>query len=114
MSNWSNETFAKNLQSYIEKTGKTQREVAEVIGVSAPTFNEWIKGKKMPRMGKVEKLANYFGCEKSDLIEDKEKKPDVGDELSENVKALLEFAKTVPEEQASMVLRVMKSILGDD
>lgn len=114
MPNWSNDIFAQNLQYYIERSGKTQREVAEVIGVSAPTFNEWIKGKKMPRMGKIEKLAQYFGCEKSDLIENKEKKPTEDDGLSEKRKALIDFAKAVPEDKAEMLLRVMKSIVEAD
>lgn len=72
MSNIGNkETMSKNLMHYIEKSGKTQKEVAEVVGVSASTFNEWMKAKKYPRIDKIEKLANYFGILKSDLIEEK-------------------------------------------
>ena len=36
-------------------------------------MNEWVKGKKYPRIDKIEILANYFGILKSDLIEDKTK-----------------------------------------
>ena len=68
---WSKETFAKNLTYYIEKSGKTQREIADHIGVSAPTMSDWAKGKIFPRIDKIEMLANYFGILKSDLIEDK-------------------------------------------
>lgn len=71
MSEWSKETFASNLRYYMEKAGKNQKEMAEIVGVSAPTFNEWIKAKKYPRIDKVETLANYFGILKSDLIEKK-------------------------------------------
>lgn len=48
-----------------------QKDLAEVAGVSAPTFNEWLKAKKYPRIDKIEKLADYFGILKSDLIEEK-------------------------------------------
>lgn len=68
---WSKETFAKNLTYYIEHSGKTQRDVADAIGVSAPTMSDWVNGKMFPRIDKIERLANYFGCLKSDLIEDK-------------------------------------------
>ena len=68
---WSKEVFAKNLKYYMTKTNKNQKEMAAIIGVSAPTFNEWLKGKKYPRIDKVEKLAQYFGILKSDLIEEK-------------------------------------------
>lgn len=68
---WSKDVFAKNLKYYMERSGKNQKEMAAVVGVSAPTFNEWLKGKKFPRIDKIEKLAQYFGILKSDLIEDK-------------------------------------------
>ena len=110
MPNWTNDTFARNLQYYIEKSGKTQREVAEVIGVSAPTFNEWVKGKKLPRMGKIEKLANYFGCEKSDLIEDKEKPTAQDDGLSKDMVELIDELKKLPEDKIQMLLQVARSI----
>ena len=72
MSNeWSKVVFAKNLRKYMEQSRKSQKELAEVVGVSAPTFNDWINGKKFPRIDKIQKLADYFGILKSDLIEEK-------------------------------------------
>lgn len=68
---WSKRVFAQNLQRYISEAGKTQKEIADIIGVSAPTFNEWVSGKKFPRIDKIQKLADYFGILKSDLIEEK-------------------------------------------
>ena len=72
MSNLGNkEVMAKNLNYYLEKCGKTQKEIAEVIGVPTSTFNNWMKGLKYPRIDKIEMLANYFGILKSDLIEER-------------------------------------------
>ena len=68
---WSKQVFSKNLRKYMASSGKTQKELAEIVGVTAPTFNEWIKGKKFPRIDKVQKLADYFGIQKSDLIEER-------------------------------------------
>lgn len=65
------EIFAKNLSYYVERSGKMQIEIAEAIGVSKSAFTEWLKGRKYPRIGKIEALADYFGIQKSDLIEDK-------------------------------------------
>lgn len=65
------EIFAKNLLHYMTEKGKTRKEVSEAIGVSYYTYTDWVKGKKYPRMNMVEKLANYFGVLKSDLIEAK-------------------------------------------
>lgn len=71
MAIWSKEVFAKNLRYYMERKGKTQKELSEIVGVSAPTMNDWLKAKKYPRIDKIEILANYFGILKSDLIEEK-------------------------------------------
>lgn len=68
---WSKQVFSRNLSRYIADSGKTQKELADIIGVSAPTFNEWVSGKKFPRIDKIQKLADYFGILKSDLIEEK-------------------------------------------
>lgn len=63
--------FARNLVYYIERSGKSQKDLAEIVGVAASTFNDWCKAKKYPRIDKIEILANYFGIQKSDLIEEK-------------------------------------------
>lgn len=63
--------FAENLNYYMKEREKSRREVSDAIGVSYYTFTDWVKGKKYPRMDKVEKLAAYFGILKSDLIEKK-------------------------------------------
>lgn len=61
--------FTDNLNKYVYESGKTQKEIAEAIGVSAQTFNTWCKGIAIPRMGKIQKLADYFHINKSDLID---------------------------------------------
>lgn len=63
--------FAKNLNKYLRLSNKSQKEVADSIGVLTSTFNTWCQGVALPRMGKVQKLADYFGIGKSDLIDDK-------------------------------------------
>ena len=72
MSNIGNkETMAKNLAYYLEKTGMTQKEMAEIVGVAASTFNDWMRAKKYPRIDKIEIMANHFKILKSDLIEER-------------------------------------------
>lgn len=64
--------FAKNLNYYIANSGKAQKEVAEAIGFSPTTFNTWCTGKILPKTGKIQAIADYFGILKSDLLEDKD------------------------------------------
>lgn len=63
--------FSKNLNYYISNSGKQQKEIAADLGISPTTFNTWCVGKIMPRMGKVQAIADYFNIGKSDLIDDK-------------------------------------------
>ena len=106
------EVMARNLTYYVEKSGRTQKELAEIVGVAQSTFNEWCKGKKYPRIDKIEILANFFGILKSDLIEDKtKKKPTNNGELTEGQRKLYEFCATVPDDKVDLILRVMKSIV---
>lgn len=65
------QVFGNNLAYYVERSGKSQRELADTLGVASSTFNDWVKGRKYPRIDKIEMLANIFGVLKSDLIEER-------------------------------------------
>ncbi len=62
--------FAKNLNAYMEKRGKTQADLITDLGINKSTISTWCNGVKMPRMGAIQTLADYFGVRKSDLIEE--------------------------------------------
>ena len=115
MSNLGNkEIFAKNLAYYLDRSGRDQKEVAEVVGVAPSTFNEWMKAKKYPRIDKIEILANYFGILKSDLIE---KVSEDGyspsePQLTEGEKMLLDLFNRVPEDKQQLVLQMIRAALG--
>ena len=112
--NENKQIMAQNIQRYMDRRGITRQQLCDALDIKYTTLRDWLKGITYPRIGKVEAMANYFGCEKSDLIEDKEKKPTADDGLSENAKALIEFAKSVPEDKAALILKVMKSIVESD
>ena len=115
MTNIGNKTvLARNLTYYVERSGRTQKELAEIVGVATSTFNDWMKGKKYPRIDKIELLANYFGILKSDLIEDKTEKESSPDELplTEGEKMLLDLFNQIPEDQQHLVLQMIRAALG--
>ena len=106
--------MAQNIKRFMDSKGVTNQQLCDALDFKYTTFMDWIKGVTYPRIGKIEAMANYFGCEKSDLIEDKKEKPTEDDGLSEKRKALIDFAKSVPDDKAEMILRVMKSIVEVD
>ena len=107
------EVFARNLAKYLQRSGKSQREMAVIVGVSSSTFNEWMKAKKYPRIDKIELMANYFGILKSDLIEETEDKKSSSDELqlTEGEKQVLELFRAIPEDQQPVVLAMIRAAL---
>lgn len=111
---WSKDIFAKNLRMYMEKEGKNQKELAEIVGVSAPTMNDWIKGKKFPRIDKIEMLADYFGILKSDLIEDKTDKQREQDRryamLNLKEKNLLVKFNCLPPEKQTLIMQLIEQM----
>ena len=113
MSNIGNkETLSKNLLFYLERSGKSQKEVAEYIGVTPASLNEWVKAKKYPRIDKIELLARYFGILKSDLIEEKgdnKNLPSENSTLSEGEQMLIDLFRQIPEDKQSAVLEMIRS-----
>lgn len=104
------EIFARNLTFYIERSGKTQKELSLEWDVPTSTINNWVMAKKYPRMDKVELMANYFGILKSDLIEDKTKQS-ASDGLTEGQRQLIDFARSLSEDDAAFALQFLRTAL---
>jgi len=63
-----NEVFSRRLQYYMGLHGITQVELAKRLGVGTTSVHNWCSGIKTPRMDKVDKMCQIFGCARSDLI----------------------------------------------
>ena len=62
-------TMAKNLEHQLSIAHKSQREMCRVLKFKENTVSDWLNAKTYPRIDKIEMMANFFGCKKSDLIE---------------------------------------------
>lgn len=63
--------FVKKLAYYMQLNGKNQMDLMKDLELKSATVSSWCTGKKLPRMDKIQMLADYFGIEKSDLLEEK-------------------------------------------
>lgn len=61
--------FSINLNLLISRSGKSQKQVAEEMGISPTTFNTWCVGKILPSLKKIQMIADYFDVDKSELID---------------------------------------------
>lgn len=71
MAEWSKKVFANNLKRYMDARHINQKQLAEVAKVSPAIVSDWVNAKKYPRIDRIERMADFFGCNKSDLIEGK-------------------------------------------
>ena len=104
--------------------GLTQKELGEMVGKQKSAIAKYEKGIVVNiKRSTLQKLAIALDLKGSDLISDTkgierkiELKPTAYDDdgLPEGVFKLIEFAKTVPEDKAALVLQVMKSIVEAD
>ncbi|MGX7102256.1 helix-turn-helix domain-containing protein [Gemella sanguinis] len=62
------ETFRINLKKYLKEQRKTQKDLAEYLEVSPAIVSYYIKGINTPRMDKIDKISEFFGIERSELI----------------------------------------------
>jgi transcriptional regulator with XRE-family HTH domain len=77
MSNLGNKkVFSNNLQYYMQILNKDRSKICKDLNIKYTTLTDWVNGNVYPRIDKIELLANYFGIQKADLIETREKNID--------------------------------------
>lgn len=103
--------FKRNLLKYLGTT--PQNEVAKAIDVSPQTFNTWCQGIAIPRMGKLQLLADYFGINKSDLIEDKSE-PTPTTPLRQDEEQFLDLYNQLDQEDKAELRGTAKGMLKSD
>lgn len=70
-----NNRIALRIQYYMDRQNKTQADLADFMGVTQATISNWCNGVKMPRMNKIDRICQFFGIKRSDLMDEP-----VGDE----------------------------------
>lgn len=68
--------FSKNLNDLLYRMQKSQKDIAEIVGVGTSSVSSWCKGEKLPRMDKVDKLCKHFNLKRSDLLEEHSYEPE--------------------------------------
>lgn len=96
------ETFGNRLRALRKKSGLTQEQLAETVGVNPITISWWENDKFLPKTQSIKALAKALGVSEADLLNDSP--PDnsgrwvlsitVRQELKEEV---IDLAKPIPE-----------------
>ena len=59
--------FPRILNRYMTICGYNQSDIARRLNVSKQIVSDWLRGKKFPRVDKMQQLANLFGLQISDM-----------------------------------------------
>lgn len=118
--------FSKNLNFYMEINGKSQSDLVNDLGLNKSAVSTWCNGTRLPRMDKVEILAQYFHINRSDLIEEKDDSEsdryylnddarDMAQFMFENpeYKVLFDASRKVKKEDIEFVKQMIDRIRGD-
>ena len=125
--------FANNLRYYLNLNGYTQADMARYMKVSTATTAKWCTGVTMPRVDKIQSLCNWFGIEKSDLLDSKvSNKSDttsdklewyddpetakLAQELHDNpdLRILLDASRDLPPEKLRALIALITPHIGED
>ncbi|MCQ4972209.1 helix-turn-helix domain-containing protein [Lactococcus lactis] len=61
------QAISSNITKYRKERGITQKELAENIGITPSTLSDYINLRSAPSFGVIQKLADFFGVQKTDI-----------------------------------------------
>ena len=101
--------FAKRLNYFMEINNMNQVDIINAIGVSSSTVSDWSLGKKVPRMGRIQTLAELLGVEMTDLLDEDKEQPPTG-----NKKYLLDKIDNMTDTQIAKLNRIADVLKMED
>lgn len=111
-------TLYENLTALCKEKGIKGARMCTDLGISKSLMTDLKMGRRSGVNAETaQRIASYFGVSVGYLLgkEGKDEKPvEREEELPENVKLLVEFAKQVPEDKAKLILKIMRLIVEDD
>ena len=90
-----------NIMYYLDEKEIDRKRFAEIIEVPYSTLTNWINGVTYPRIDKIQRMADYFGIGKADLVEPRKEKAEA---LTDEEMQLLAIFKGMNEDGKQRLL----------
>ena len=93
------EIMSKNIKYYLSRKHLNVKDFAKQLGFKYTTVLDWVNGNTYPCIDKIEKMAKYFGVNKSDLVE--EHKDNSQDDIAltwEDLDVPMPYGGKIPDE----------------
>lgn len=103
-----NTIISIRIKHFLAVNDMTQLELAQKIGVSDTAVSNWIQGKKIPRMDKVDAMCALFNCKRSDLMEMPKAESLVSATADPNLTAHIEVLQSLPKDLQEYVYEIAR------
>ena len=118
-------SIAENIKQLREKYNLTQAELGEIAGVSDKAVSTWENGTAEPRMGAIQKIAEYFNITKGSIVDDQDSNKEQNDtyyldpevaakaqEIYEDpeLRILLDAKRDLTKEDLDAVVNIVKAL----
>lgn len=100
------EIMAENIMHYLNKYGKTQKDICADLNFKESTFSDWVNAKSYPRIDKIEAMAHYFHIDKAELVED-HKKCDV------DIRRIQRAREKMSEQERTKMMKILEASFDD-
>lgn len=98
-----NRTFAKKLRYYLDRDGILQKDFADQLGVSTSVVYYWLNAQRTPRIDKIDKMCELFGCTRQDLMTDAPQDDPVTDAEFNMIKKYRKLSKSSKETISELI-----------
>ena len=102
-------TFGKSLKKHLDEKNKTQRDLADYMGVTEATVSCWVNGVKMPRMNKIDKICEYLNITRESLFGN-EMLEEIRLDTLQNVYKTLASMEGISEEDLKKAVAIVKGL----
>ena len=105
-----NRMVAANLRRLMYEKGVNGTDMAKALGFTKQSVSHWMNGEHLPRMNKLDKICDYLGCKRSELIEvntGRKTEPITSDQAQ-----LIQLAMNADSDNVHLVLEVLRRMEG--
>ena len=108
------EIVGYNIRRLLAAKGATQLEFAKAIGENQTTVSMWMTGKTVPRFSKFGKIADYFGCNLTDITDLKPEREVVDTKQLEHIMMYARALYELPTEKQKIVTDMIDALKGTE
>lgn len=105
------EIFSRNLQYFIDKSGVDRMLLCDALDIPYTTLAGWLSAATYPRITSLQKLADYFGIQKSELTEDKPHDAVTFSNLTEKQLEVLKLIAKLPAEKLALIEPILREAI---